>query len=337
MINGLMGHLRNGGIMSFKKLGIVVLAGLILVIGHVVSSPAASSKYAAKVNGIGIKTVVLDTAVRNFIENQKAAGVELKEGDEERLRKDILQELISAEILYQASKKAKLGDFKKIIEEHYKNFKQGFGTEKEFKALLKDKGISEKDLKEDVKRGIYIKALVESQIYSGISVAEQEKRDEYEKRKDQLNIPDGVKASHILIRVEPDASDEVKKGAMEKIEELRRQAISGGDFAELARDNSEDGSASRGGDLGYFKRGMMVKPFEDTAFALEKGQISKVVETQFGYHIIKLTDKQSARTLTFEEVEGDVGNFLLNTRRIEALNKFVEERRSKAKIEILID
>ena len=323
--------------MSLKKLGIVVLAGLILVIGHVISSPAASPKYAAKVNGIRIKTMVLDAAVRNFMENQKAAGVELKEGDEERMRKDILQYLISAEILYQESKKAEIGDLTKIIEEHYKNFKQGFGTEKEFKAILKDRGISEKDLKEDMKRGIYIQAFLDKDIYSNITVTEEEKKAEYEKGKDRLNIPDRVRASHILIRVEPDASDEVRKGAMEKIEELRRQAISGGDFAELARDNSEDGSASYGGDLNYFSKGMMVKPFEDTAFSLEKGQISKVVETQFGYHIIKLTDKQAAYTRTFEEVKGDVQNFLLNTRRQEAWNKFVEEKRKKAKIEILID
>ena len=323
--------------MSFKKLSIVVLAGLILVAGYVISSPAASSKYAAKVNGIGIKTMVLDMAVRNFMENQKAAGAEVKEGDEEILRKNILQELVSAEVLYQSSKKAELGDLKGIIKEHYKNFKQGLGTKEEFKAILKDRGISEKDLKKDVEKGIYIKTFVESQIYTGISVTDQEKRDEYEKRKDQLNIPDSVRASHILIKVEPGASDEVKKAAMEKIEELRKQAISGGDFAVLARDNSEDGSASRGGDLGYFKKGMMVKPFEDTAFALEKGQISKVVETQFGYHIMKLTDKKSARTLTFEEVEGDVQNFLLNTRRQAALSKFVEELKSKARIEILID
>ena len=323
--------------MPLKKFGIVVLAGLILVIGHVISSPAASSKYVAKVNGIGIKTMVLDAAVRNFMENQKAAGAEVKEGDEEILRKNILQELVSAEVLYQSSKKAELGDLTGIIKEHYKNLKQGLGTEEEFKAILKDRGISEKDLKEDVEKGIYIKTFVESKIYTGISVTDQEKRDEYEKRKDQLNIPDGVRASHILIKVEPGASDEVKKAAMEKIEELRKQAISGEDFAVLARDNSEDGSASRGGDLGYFKKGMMVKPFEDTAFALEKGQISKVVETQFGYHIMKLIDKQSARTLTFEEVEGDVQNFLLNTRRQAALSKFVEELRSKARIEILID
>jgi len=106
-------------------------------------------------------------------------------------------------------------------------------------------------------------------------------------------------------------------------------------FAKLAKENSEDTSAANGGDLSYFRKGDMVKPFEDAAFSLEKDQISDVVETQFGYHVLKLTDKRPARTLTYEEVANDIATFLLNKHKREEINRFVEELRKKAKIEIL--
>ena len=111
--------------------------------------------------------------------------------------------------------------------------------------------------------------------------------------------------------------------------------MSGEDFAKLAKENSEDASSSNGGDLGYFKKGDMVKPFEDTAFGLEKDQISPVIETQFGYHVIKVMDKKAAHSLTYEEVSEDIAKFLLNKHKRDEVNKTVDALRKNAKIEIL--
>ena len=302
--------------------------------GYIVSSSGASSKYAAKVNGAKIKTATLDAAVGNIIEEQKMAGVEIKEQDKDALRKGILEELVSAELLYQESKKAEIGDLNEEAKEQFENIKKGFASEKEFKDLLKERKISEKDLMEDIKKGLSIKSFLEKGVYSDIVVSETDKRNEYESKKDKLAVPEQVGASHVLIRVEPDAGEEDKENAKAQIDGIRQRALAGEDFAELAKENSQDGSAPNGGDLGYFGRGAMVKPFEDAAFSLEVGQISEVVETQFGYHIIKVTDKQSARTLTYEEVESDIGMFLLNQRRGEVLNKLIDELRSNAKIEV---
>ena len=111
--------------------------------------------------------------------------------------------------------------------------------------------------------------------------------------------------------------------------------MSGEDFAKLAKENSEDGSAQNGGDLNYFRKGEMVKPFEDAAFGLEKDQISPVVETQFGYHVIKVMDKRPAHTLTYEEVSKDIGTFLVNKQKRDEINKTVEALKKNAKVEIL--
>jgi peptidyl-prolyl cis-trans isomerase C len=166
-------------------------------------------------------------------------------------------------------------------------------------------------------------------------VTEDEKKQEYETNKDKLNVPDEVKASHVLIKVGEKATPEEKQKAREKIDALRARAMSGEDFMKLAKENSEDGSASNGGNLGYFKKGDMVKPFEDTAFGLEKDQISPVIETSFGYHVIKVTDKKAAHTLTYEEVSKDIEKFLMNKHKRDEVNKTVELLKKDAKIDIM--
>ena len=315
-----------------------VVVGVVLVnlfCWAVVGNAAAAQKFAAKVNGVGIKALTLDAAVSNFIENQKMFGATVKDEDKGKLRKDILEELISAELLYQESQKAKLGDLAKEVDAQFENIKKGLGTEAEFQKTLKDRGIDVKDLKEDIKKGVYINAYLDKFVFKNIAVSEEEKQQEFEKNKDKLNVPETVKASHILIKFKEGASDEDKKNAKEKIEAVRQKALAGEDFVSLARENSEDSSAANGGDLGFFKRGEMVKPFEDAAFGLEKDQISPVVETQFGYHIIKVVDKKPARILSYEEVKEDIGRFLVNRHKRDAINKTVEGLKKTAKIERL--
>ena len=140
--------------MRLKNIGIYACVVVALLMGYIVSSSGASSKYAAKVNGAKIKTATLDAAVGNIIEEQKMAGVEIKEQDKDALRKGILEELVSAELLYQESKKAEIGDLNEEAKEQFENIKKGFASEKEFKDLLKERKISEKDLMEDIKKGL---------------------------------------------------------------------------------------------------------------------------------------------------------------------------------------
>ncbi len=319
--------------MRIKNISIIFIA-LILVLWNS-SITEAASKFAAKVNGKGIKSVTLDAAVNNFVENQRLMGVAIDEEDKDKLRSDILQELISAELLYQKSKKAKLPNMKEEINKQFENIKEGFASDKEFNAILKDRGISAKDLKEDIKKGVYIKAFLDQEVYINIVVTEKEKQEEFEKNKDKLKVGDQVRASHILIGIPADATEEQKKAAKTKANELRKRALAGEDFAELAKENSHDTvSAQRGGNLGYFEKGIMVEEFEKAVFRLRKDQISKVVETQFGYHVIKLLDKRDGHKMTYEEVAPGISRFIANRKKNEKLEKFVENLRVSAKIKI---
>jgi peptidyl-prolyl cis-trans isomerase D len=156
-----------------------------------------------------------------------------------------------------------------------------------------------------------------------VTVSDEEVVRWYEGHKDQYRQPEERRASHILIQVPKDATDEQRKAARARIEDLLKQVKQNpADFEKIAKQHSQDpGSAANGGDLGFFGRGMMVKPFEDAAFTLKEGQISEVVESDFGYHIIKVTGAKAEHGQTLDEVREEIRTEL---KRQAAGRKFAE-------------
>lgn len=152
-----------------------------------------------------------------------------------------------------------------------------------------------------------------------LAVSDAEIKAAYDSRKDRFQQPEERRASHILIASEKLGKDKAKAKAEELLAEIRKTPAN---FADLAKKNSDDpGSASKGGDLGFFGRGMMVKPFEDSAFSLKEGEISGVVESDFGFHIIKVTGIHAAKEKPLAEVKGEIEAELKKTA---ASRKFAE-------------
>jgi len=158
----------------------------------------------------------------------------------------------------------------------------------------------------------------------------------YEQNPSRYEIPEQVRASHILIK--PDTSDPntdpntADAAAMQKAQELLTQIKSGADFAQLAKENSACPSAAEGGDLGFAQRQSWVKPFSDAAFALQPGQVSDVVKTRFGYHIIKVTDRKEASVTPFDEAEDGIVKMLRSRREMELTSKYVKSLRDNAQV-----
>ena len=136
-----------------------------------------------------------------------------------------------------------------------------------------------------------------------VKVSEKEVKKYYETFQEAYQVPERIRARHILFKVPPNAKKEEVEKIKKEAEKVLKLAKSGKDFAKLAEKYSQGPTAKKGGDLGYFTRGMMVKPFEKAAFSLKKGEISGLVRTSFGFHIIKLEDKQPAHVKPFEEVK----------------------------------
>ncbi|MBI4596477.1 MAG: SurA N-terminal domain-containing protein [Candidatus Tectomicrobia bacterium] len=145
------------------------------------------------------------------------------------------------------------------------------------------------------------------QFKAQVQVSDEEVKDYYEKHQDEYKEKETVKARHILISLPGGSGEEESNKAKQKIEEVAKEISSGGDFAELAKKYSQDpGSAPKGGELGYFSRETMVKPFSDAAFNLKVGEVSQPVKTQFGYHLIKVEDKKEAQLKDFETAKNEI-------------------------------
>ncbi len=140
----------------------------------------------------------------------------------------------------------------------------------------------------------------------------------YENNKEKYVHKEQVRASHILIKIDKKTTEQAAKA---KIEEIKKELDKGADFAELAKKYSQDGSASNGGDLGFFGKGQMVPEFEKAAFSLKKGEISNPVKTQFGFHLIKVTDKRPAGNEKFETVKLKIAKILLSKDKLQATIK----------------
>lgn len=216
-----------------------------------------------------------------------------------------------------------------IFNEHYQNLlNQNQLNEEQFVNILNMQGISSldeyKELFMQQNETVLLINELQDSILNSVEVSESEIEKYYNENKDQFIVEEQVEASHILVE-----DEETAKEILDKIN-------SGSDFAELAKEYSIDGSASSGGNLGFFPRGRMVKPFEEAAFALEVGQISEIVETVYGYHIIKVTGRQEAGQMSFEESKANIREGMLFQKQMETLRKFFIDLRENAVVEVLI-
>ena len=197
---------------------------------------------------------------------------------------------------------------------------------------FKDNGIDDAFLKAQLTKDITIQNF-KNNFDKNTKITEEEMKKYYDEHK-KTYVDDEVRASHILIstvdpKTKKPVSDDKKKEAKKKAEEVYKKVKAGDDFAKLAKEYSDDkSSAVNGGDLGFFSKGQMVPEFEKAAFGMDKGEISDIVESQFGYHIIKVTDKKY-KEYTFDEVKNNIKQNLLYKKYTEKVNELVK----KAKIE----
>jgi peptidyl-prolyl cis-trans isomerase C len=158
----------------------------------------------------------------------------------------------------------------------------------------------------------------------------------YEKNPERFQQPEAVHASHVLITVPQGADAATKAAARAKAEDVLKQARAGADFAKLARTYSNDASAPRGGDLGFFPKGQMAPTFEAAAFALAPNQISDVVETPFGFHVIKMLEKRTAQSVPFGQAAPQIEQYLRQEQQQTKTRAFVQQLRAKGNVQVFI-
>ena len=294
--------------------------------------PAQLPDVLAKVNGQDVKKSDFDMLVKDM---ELGQGPIPPDRRDEVLR-GTLDRLITYTLLSQEAKTRNVTCTDAEIDDRLKKMQQQFPNEDAFKKALGERNMSIERLRTDTRNDLVISKMMDAEVSTTPGASDAEAREFYDKNPDKFKQSEQVRASHILIRVDEKADDATKKKAHDRAQAILKRARSGEDFAKLAKENSADGSAAQGGDLNYFGRGQMVPAFDEAAFSLKNGQISDVVTTQFGYHIIKVTDHKDPSTVPLDQVGDRVKQFLSQQKKQQKADAFIASLKQKSKIEVLI-
>jgi parvulin-like peptidyl-prolyl isomerase len=286
----------------------------------------------ANVNG----TVIYRKSVREVV--QGVIALEDAPPDAANVAKlaaDALDSLIALELLYQESQARGVTVSDADVDAEIGRARAHFPDAHSFDTALKERGMTQADLRRDTRKTMAVNRLLEGSVWKDVHITPEQSRAFYEQHREDLKHPAQVRASHILIRVPEKASAAERAAAQKRAAGLLDALKAGADFAELARQKSDDpASAPRGGDLGYFAKGEMDPAFEKVAFALAPGQLSDVVSTPHGLHIIKVTDRRSAGYDTLDDARERITALLTKMERERRETELVATLRKKAKIDL---
>lgn len=246
----------------------------------------------------------------------------------------LLQDLIMDKLVAEASSTEKVTDAD--VDAELAKIKGQFPDDKAFQDQLAQSGMNPEKLKENVRTGLQQSRWMKSQVKTP-DVTDEQAKTFYESNLKEFEQPETVKATHILFMVDPDATADVVKQKEDAATKAAERAAAGEDFTKLAKELSEEpGASESGGDLGFFPKDRMVPEFAEVAFAQKVGDISKPVKTQFGWHIIKVTDKKAAGTVPFDQVKDQVTSFLKSSGQREAVQAVLNKLKESAKIETFL-
>jgi len=296
----------------------------------------AEGERVAVVNGVAIGQAEFQTEYGQAVRQMAQQGQPIQEDMVAGVRERVLDRMIDEELLFQASQKQGIRVGEEAVAAEVAKLRERFSGEEEFQQALASFEMTEAHLKARIQRGLAIKELIEKGVLKDLVVEEAESKAFYDSHPEMFQRPEQVKASHILVKVPQDADEAAKAAARSKVEKIRADLQKGADFAETARQHSEGPSNERGGDLGFFQRGQMVKPFEDAAFALKAGEISDIVETPFGYHIILVAEHQPEGVVTFEEAKERLGEHLKREKAGQMVDTYLQGLKDKAEIQKFI-
>ncbi len=312
-----------------------------------------------KVNNKSITKSQFDEAYKNAAKNSQLAqmGIEIPENEDNlmylMIKDRVVNELIVKELINQEMDKRQIKVSKEDTERERQRMIDRVGSKEKFNEILKQNGISNSKFEKDLEQEIKMKKLVD--IIHPVSISDNQAKSFYDKNVNQFKYPDKVRASHILISANPTEIKEelrkknspmseielnnrvqqIMKERYEKAVEIKNQIKDHPEsFEAIARDVSADTlSAKNGGDIGFFAQKDMVKPFADVAFKQKPNTISDIVQTPYGFHIIKVTDRMAAGQQPYVKVKEQIKMYMAAQEQIKALEMFLSNLKAHAVIQ----
>ena len=297
-----------------------------------------AEQIAATVNGDPIPRQAVDFELQRLIHFYQQQGV-----PEEQIRLQLddlkakaLEQAIGTKLLIDEAKRLDIPVSGDDLDAQFETYVKQFGGDRErLEKAIAAQGMTVERFKQELRQGVMINKLIEQVCSAVPHPTDEEIKAHYEAHQGEYATQDRVLAQHILIKPESDKPED-KAAAKAKLEAIRGRIVSGeSTFAHEAKLHSDCPSGKQnGGSLGWFGRGMMVKPFEEAAFGLAPDTVSDILETPFGYHIIVKTGEEKGRTPTLEELREKVAAFLFHAKRGQAVSDHVAELRAKADVKL---
>lgn len=290
----------------------------------------------ATVNGKPIVAEQVYSLYRMNKEMLKQRGRMLNEKDDQALRAQSLEVVIADELLYQAALASGVTASAAEIEAAVKQLKLRAGSDEAYKSFLAETRLSETDVHREVGRNLQTEAYRKS-LVAGKGVSEDQARKFYDAnvQKGMFNVPEQVHVQYILVKASENDPESVRIDARKRADEAAKRAASGEDFTALAKEYSQDATAARGGDIGFFPRGVMSPEFEEIAFAGNPGEVTPVFETPKGFNVMKILEKKPASTRTYDEVKDALTLDMGRLMEQDVVRAKIQELAARAKITIL--
>ncbi len=250
-----------------------------------------------------------------------------------KIQEEVIEQIVVQELLWQEAQRrgTVIGDEK--VDQEVAKLKSSFDSELAFTFKIEEGGFTEKTFRENIRQQMSVQQMIAKDITESITVDDAAVEAFYNENLEQMAVPERVHARHILVKFEA-GNDASRAAAEKKLADLEAQVEAGESFALLAIEHSEGPSGQKGGDLGYFERGQMVKEFDDAAFAAEPGSIVGPVETQFGLHLIKVEEHTAPSTVPLAEVEPKIREYLAQQKLYSTVEQLIEDLRANGSVQV---
>ncbi len=299
--------------------------------------PTGGDKIVARVGNSVIQRRELDMALAGVLIQIQQRGQTVTVSQRQQLEYNVLNGLIERQVVLQAAMTNPPAGLDEKAKAQLDRARAAAGGEEPLLKSLEAAGISREEFERRNRENVLVAESLRSVAEAQVQIPPEDLKTFYDTNKARMKQPEMARASHILVRVDPSAAEDIKKASRAKINAARSLVIGGEKFAEIARKVSDDPQNARnGGDLGYFARGAMVPEFDKAAFSLPTNQVSEVITTQFGYHVLIVTDRRPAKQLTFDEAKADIERFLRSRKGNDVVREYVKGLLAKAKVEILL-
>jgi parvulin-like peptidyl-prolyl isomerase len=313
----------------------LLLSGL-LPVGATAGERTVKAPTAAEVNGTAIG---VQDYQRELERVKRQKGIVDKNADEARLaelKREALENLIIREILFQESVRQGITVDGPAIDREMEQLKGQFASPGQFADSLERVRMNEAVVREQVGRGLAIRALIDRSVGKGGAVTDEEADRYFEQHKGDFTRQPQVHLSHILLTLDAKATEKEKQEARDRMSALRAKLLAGEEFAALAAVNSDCQSKNRGGDIGWFAPGQLTAEVEKAVTPLKAGELSEVVEDRFGLHVIKVLERRDAFTPKPAEVREKVKGLVRQEKNLINLQRYVKGLRDAAKVELLL-